>query len=465
MNRLAHLAEKRVTPPLSAGLTLRQRAEASLRELPDDFEAVSPTALRQMFHDLRVHQVELEMQNEELRQTQLALDTARARYFDFYDLAPVGYLTLNEHGLIEQANLTTAAILGATRDALVKQPISHFILKEDQEIFYCYRHQIIETQQQQSCDLRLLKAGGTPFWARLEAIAVPDGTGAPALRIVLRDISARKQIETELEQHRHHLESLVASRTSSLLIAKEVAETANRAKSTFLANMSHELRTPMNGIMGMTVLAQRRATDPKQIDYLAKVTQSAEHLLAIINDILDVTKLEAERLSLEQADFTLDSVLKNLDRLMGPKAAEKGLKLSLDVASELANQVLRGDPLRLGQILLNITNNAIKFTAAGAVSVRVQLAEEGPIDLLLRFEVQDSGIGISTEEQKRLFTAFEQGDGSMTRKYGGIGLELAISKRLVQMMGGNIGVDSQLGAGSLFWFTIRLGRGAARASP
>ncbi len=192
--------DKRAVPVVSPALTLRQRAEVSLRELPEDFEVLSPAALRQMFHDLRVHQAELEMQNEDLRAAQLALDTAQARYFDFYDLAPVGYLTVNARGLIEQANLTTAFLLGVVRDALLKQSISHFILKEDQEIYYRYRQQLIETWQHQPCDLRLLKADGTSFWARLEAIAVPDEAGVPALRIVLRDITMRKQAELELRQ-------------------------------------------------------------------------------------------------------------------------------------------------------------------------------------------------------------------------------------------------------------------------
>jgi PAS domain S-box-containing protein len=417
-----------------------------------------------MLHDLRVHQAELEMQNEELRQTQAALDGARARYFDFYDLAPVGYLTLNARGLIEQTNLTTATLMGMARDALIQQSISRFIVKEDQEIFYRYRQQLVETNQQQACDLRLLKADGTPFWARMEAIAVQDEAGAPALRIVLLDITARKRTEDELEQYRHHLEALIQERTASLSIAKEAAEAANRAKTTFLATMSHELRTPMNGIMGMTAMVQRLATDPKQIGYLAIVMRSAEHLLAIITDILDISKLEAERLSLEQTDFTLGGVMQNLGGLMHTKAAEKGLKLDIDVAPELAKLALVGDPQRLGQILLNLTDNAIKFTPAGVVSVRVLLAEESSTHVLLRVEIEDSGIGISAEEQNRLFSVFEQGDGSMTRKFGGAGLELAICKRLVQMMGGNIGVDSQLGAGSLFWFTVRLGRRAVDQS-
>ena len=262
--------------------------------------------------------------------------------------------------------------------------------------------------------------------------------------------------EAELNQHRHHLESLVEERTAALSIAKEAAESANRAKSTFLANMSHELRTPMNAIMGMTDLALRRASDAKQIDQLHKVSNASHHLLSVINNILDISKIEAERLTLEQIDFRLGGVLENLSSLLSQKASGKGLRLLIDIAPELANRSLCGDPLRLGQILLNLTGNALKFTTQGSVSIRVQISEERPADLLLRFDVSDTGIGISPEDQKRLFTAFEQANGSTTRQYGGTGLGLAICKRLAQMMCGSIGMESDPGLGSNFWFTARL---------
>jgi signal transduction histidine kinase/ActR/RegA family two-component response regulator len=248
-------------------------------------------------------------------------------------------------------------------------------------------------------------------------------------------------------------------RTAAALVeARDAANAANRAKSTFLANMSHELRTPMNAIMGMTDLALRRATEPKLIDQLTKVTHASRHLLSVINDILDISKIEAERLTLEKVGFKFGLVLENLMNLLGQRIMEKGLKMFIDLAPGVAGLQLLGDPQRLGQILLNLTANALKFTEQGSITLRVRLLEDQPDEVLLRIEVQDTGIGIAAEDQSRLFTAFEQADGSMTRKYGGTGLGLAISKRLVQMMGGEVGVDSQPGSGSTFWFTVRLGK-------
>ena len=247
--------------------------------------------------------------------------------------------------------------------------------------------------------------------------------------------------------------------------AKEAAEAASRAKSVFLANMSHELRTPMNAIMGMTALALRRAEDPRLRDQLGKIDQASRHLLAVINDILDISKIEAERLTLEQAEFRFGAVLENVSSIVRQKAAEKKLRLLFQLSPAVAALNLRGDPLRLGQVLLNLAGNAIKFTDTGSVNLRIDLAADDGTMVLLRCTVADTGIGIADADKKRLFTAFEQADGSMTRKYGGTGLGLSISKRLVELMGGEIGVDSQLGQGSTFWFTARVGKIAAAAGP
>ncbi|MBS1157828.1 MAG: response regulator [Proteobacteria bacterium] len=271
------------------------------------------------------------------------------------------------------------------------------------------------------------------------------------------EIHKRQEAEEELRRHRDHLEELVGERTTALLLAKDAAEAASRAKSAFLANMSHELRTPMNAIMGMTHLALRKATEPKLCDQLGKIDLASQHLLDVINDILDISKIEAECLTLKQASFNFADLLENLLALIGHRAQEKHLKLQIDLAPEVGQLTLRGDPIRLAQILLNLAGNAIKFTERGSVAIAVHLLERTPNHVLLRCAVVDTGIGIASEDQQRLFTAFEQADASSTRKYGGTGLGLAISKRLAQIMGGEIGVDSQPGHGSTFWFTVRLG--------
>ncbi len=312
----------------------------------------------------------------------------------------------------------------------------------------------------------LLAKGGREFHIADSAAPIRNAAGEiVGVVLVFSDVTPRVTAELELAQYREHLEALVEERTQALTVAKDVAEAANRAKSTFLANMSHELRTPMNAIMGMTDLALRHTEDPKLQDQLSKVIQASRHLLAVINDILDISKIEADRLTLEAVSFKFGEVLENLMSLTGHRASEKHLKLLLDLTPEINHLSLLGDPLRLGQILLNLTGNALKFTEHGSITVRTRLLENHPDSVRLRIEVTDTGIGITPENQQHLFTAFEQADGSMTRKYGGTGLGLAISKRLTKLMGGEIGVDSVPGQGSTFWFTVRLSKATDAVLP
>ncbi len=294
-------------------------------------------------------------------------------------------------------------------------------------------------------DRELTRKDGRRFWGRMSAQAINSQDLGEGLAGMIEDITEERAAIAEMAR------------------ARALAEEATRAKSDFLANMSHEIRTPMNAIIGMSYLALQTELDPQQRNYVEKVHRSAEALLGIINDILDFSKIEAGKLTMERMDFDLQEVLDHLANLTGQAAEEKGVEIMFQVDADIPVSLI-GDPLRLGQVLTNLVGNALKFTPQGGdILVKVTRREETADAALLHFSVRDTGIGMTPEQQERLFRAFTQADSSITRRYGGTGLGLTISKRLVAMMGGEIGVESATGAGSTFHFTARFDKQARQA--
>jgi two-component system, sensor histidine kinase and response regulator len=319
-------------------------------------------------------------------------------------------------------------------------------------------HDLFGDEIAQSMDARdaicmsQLREQSSEFWVTypdgqevlLDTVISPlwDENGEPqGLLGISRNITERKRTEEEIRR------------------AKEIAEEATRMKSDFLANMSHEIRTPMNAIIGLSHLVLKTELTPRQRDYIAKVQTSGQHLLGVINDILDFSKVEAGKLDLENTEFELEKLLDNTSSLISEKSHAKGLELVFEVAPDVPPHLV-GDSLRLGQILLNYANNAVKFTEKGEIVISVRASERTEKDVLLHFRVQDTGIGLTQEQMGRLFQSFSQADTSTTRKFGGTGLGLAISKKLAELMGGQVGVESEPGKGSTFWFSAKVGIGA-----
>lgn len=273
---------------------------------------------------------------------------------------------------------------------------------------------------------------------------------------ITRDISERRRQERKLENYRRDLESMVARRTEELRLAKEAAEVASRSKSIFLANISHELRTPMNGIMGFSEIMRRRIEDPRLLELLERQNESAERLLDLINNLIEIARIGADQAFLSQESIELASWLPLIVDKARTQALRKGLDFTLEIAPALEHKKIQGDTHRLAHVLGNLLSNAVKFTERGSVQLKLMIEQDEAAAAWLRFELRDSGIGVPEADQERIFHTFEQGDGSSTRQFGGSGLGLALSRQLVEMMGGRLGLQSQPGQGSLFWFVIPL---------
>ena len=400
-----------------------------------------PVTTEQLMHDLQVHQIELQLQNEELQRAQLALELSHARYFDLYDLAPVGYLTVAADGLIVEANLSAATLLGIVRSALVKRPLSRFIVKAHQDSYYQCRRQLLETGQAQSCELQVLQNDGVMLWVRLIVSAVQDGTEVPALRVILTDISERKRLDETLRETNTNLE-----------LAKQQADRANLAKSEFLSSMSHELRSPLNAILGFAQLMESGAPPPtpSQQASLEQILKGGWYLLALINDILDLASIESGHAALSMESVALGAVLQDCQTLIEPLTTDRAVHISFPELPVTCS--VQADPTRLKQVIINLLSNAIKYNQAGG-SVAVSCSS--PAAGRLRISVRDSGPGLSKQKLAQLFQPFNR-LGQEAGSTKGTGIGLVVSQRLIQSMGGEMGVESMEGVGSLFWFELKL---------
>ena len=355
-----------------------------------------------------------------------------------FETAEIG-IALLKNRIVVHSNAAFDSIFGHERHALDGLSTQDwYLLDEDYTAGGDAIYAQLSRGETSYREVVLKRKDGSVFFGRLSGRAInPDDLSVGTVWL-LEDISERMTLQANLQ------------------VALDAAESAAQSKSDFLANMSHEIRTPMNAIIGMSHLALKTELTPRQRDYVRKIQLSGQHLLGLINDILDFSKIEAGKLDVERVEFDLENVLDNVSTLISEKASAKGLELVFDVAADVPRRLI-GDALRLGQIIINYANNALKFTDSGEIDVVVRVKERSAKELLLYVAVTDTGIGLTLEQQGRLFQSFQQADSSTTRKYGGTGLGLSISKSLALLMEGDVGVESEHGKGSTFWFTARLG--------
>ena len=559
---------------------LRQRAEDIFRgqkaALQNDDVPQSVAAMQTTVHELRVHQIELEMQNEELRRAQLELDASRERYFDLYDLAPVAYCTVSEQGQILEANMTAAVLLGTTRSKLVGQRISRYIVKSHQDTYYLHTKRMFTSAQPKAFELQMSKGDGVDFWVSMQTAFVRDASGTPVQRMVLHDVTERVVAQLEIreseERYRNLFNSIDAGfcvidmifdaqqkpvdyrfleinpsfekqsgmvdavgkrlleftselepywfemfgkvavtgeairfvraakplggrtfdlyafkvggpdgrkvailftniterrqqevqkellsrelrrKNSDLVLAITSAEKANRVKTDFLSSMSHELRTPLSAILGFAQLLEsgKPAPTASQKRSIDQILKAGWYLLELINEILDLAKIESGKLSLSMQPTPLEGVLRECEALIGPMAQKGGVRVSF--AAPQAAYAVQADDTRMKQVLFNLLSNAIKYNKAGG-TVNVTCRAVTPARV--RISVEDTGNGLTPQQITQLFEPFNR-LGQETTAVQGTGIGLVMTKRLVEMMGGEIGVHSTVGMGSVFWVEMNL---------
>ena len=442
------------SPQANPSPSLRQQAERMVLDKSTvslvATDEISPQVMRNMLHELQVHQIELEMQNDELRLAQLQIAAAQERYFDLYDLAPVGYCSVSAHGLILEANFTAATMLNVTRNDLTMQAVTRFILKSDQDSYYRCRKALFEHGLPQECELQMLKKGGDALWVHMKVTAATDATGAPVQRMVLSDITERKQADAVMREKNQELQT-----------AKAAAEKASMAKTHFLSNMSHELRSPLNSILGFAQLMEMGSPPPSpaQKGRIDQILRAGWYLLDLISEILDLTSIEAGELTLSLEPIALSELLLECEGAIAELAGKRNIQLHFAQVSE--SLFVQADRGRLKQVIVNLLTNAIQYNRVGGT---LELTCSPPTNQRLRIAVRDTGEGLPNGEIAHLFQPFNR-LGRETTAAEGTGIGLALSKRLVELMGGGIGAHSTVGVGSVFWIELNQCNASQGAMP
>ena len=412
---------------------LRERAKDELRKGKQINTALYETDLKVLVEELSIYQIELEHQNQELLKSQEEIRISNDRYLDLFDNAPISYLIVDANGLIKDINQTACVLLEGDKVSFLTRKITKIIHQDFQDIYYLFFRTLINQKHNQTCDIKLQKSNNSFFFARVQGIRQPGLTaGEPEFRLAIIDVTIQKEMEMKL------------------MAAKEKAQEHDYLKSAFLANMSHEIRTPMNGILGFAgLLKEPHLTDEQQLEYISIIEKSGLRMLNIINDIVDISKIEAGEMKVDLKESNINSQIEYIYTFFKPEVEAKGIRFSFINGLPSQEAILYTDREKIYAILTNLVKNAIKFTEKGSIEFGYFKNNE-----TLEFYVKDTGIGIPKDRQDAIFERFIQADivDKMARQ--GAGLGLSISKAYIEMLGGRIWVKSEKGIGSCFYFTL-----------